>query len=153
MAARSRERRAAAKVLKVGILSAAEKAMVATVAQSDPHPTQVTALAVAMQRKPSTIRKSIQQAREEFQASAMDYVRAHKKVLDSGDPDVARKAAQWAIEHMSHRDDKGNVERIVEASEGADDRPSIQIGINLGGVPRHPDAIDAEVEETDNAAE
>jgi len=148
----ARKRYAAAKVLKAGSLTKTEKAVVAAVSQQDTPlvPAQVTALATVLQRKPATIRKSIQQAREEFQSAAMDYVKAHKAVLTAGDPDVARKAAQWAIEHLSHRDKDGNVERVVEAVDSADERPQIQIGIQLGGIPRGSQpSVDAELVEED----
>jgi hypothetical protein len=142
----------ATKVLKAGNLTRAEKAIVAQVVQENPTPApaQVTALSTILQRKPQSIKNAIAAARERFQSYAMDYVESHHKTLASSDPDVARKAAQWAIEHLSTRDKDGNMERIVEAAESADERPNISIGIQLGGMPARSSpqqAIDAEVED------
>jgi hypothetical protein len=67
-------------------------------------------------------------------------VQAHKDTvraaLASEQFDVARKGAEWAIEHISSRDADGKVERIVERVESESTTPRIQIGIALGGIPR-----------------
>jgi hypothetical protein len=146
------KRAAESKKLRMGNMTNAEKAIVTKVVQNLPAaPTnpQVTALATILQRKPGSIRKTIAEARATFQQNAKEYVDIHMKSARSDDPDVARKAAQWAIEHMAHRDKAGNVERIVEAPDAEDSRPDIRIGINLGGMPPRgtPIALDAEIAE------
>ena len=123
--------------IKRGAVSNVDKGIVGHLMRDEPSPSpaQVNALSTLLHHKPATIRKTIQEARETFQQNAKEYVALHMKAARSDDPDVSRKAAQWAIEHIAAKDAEGNVERIVEPPTAEDSRPSIQIGINLGGMP------------------
>jgi hypothetical protein len=55
--------------------------------------------------------------------------------LETDDPDVARKAAEFMIDKVSARRADGKVERLIEAPASEPNGPRIQIGIALGGVP------------------
>lgn len=128
-----------------GQLTKVEKLIVGEVVASSPSGSlsevQTQALAIALDRKPDTIKEIVISAREKFQSQALEYVDLHKlatwQALAQGDVDVARKAAEFAIEKVSHRDDKGKVTRIIDVSENAASKlPTLQIGIALGGMPR-----------------
>jgi hypothetical protein len=105
-----------------------------------PSDKQIAATAIALNRNESTIKSIVVEARELLQSNALSYVQAHKDTvraaLASEQFDVARKGAEWAIEHISSRDADGKVERIVERVESESTTPRIQIGIALGGIPR-----------------
>jgi|SRR5579862_853335 len=141
-------KRAVKRKHKRGTLSKAETSAVALVAKEHPTPKQIEGLATALNRSEETIKSVMARARETFQRNAKEYVDIHMKSARSDDPDVARKAAQWAIEHMSSRDKDGNVERIIEPSATNESAPNIHIGIALGGLPaRLPSTVDGEIEE------
>lgn len=129
---------------KPGRLSKVEKSIVAEIVENtDLSIPQVHALAVTLDRPVDTIRAQIESARAELQANAKNYAQAHKKVVDtaleSDDPkalEVARRASQWALEKISHKDADGKQTRVIDVeTNAASDAPRIQIGIALGGLP------------------
>ncbi len=105
----------------------------------------VKALAAVTGESPTRLQMILVEAKERFAASAVDYVNLHKQATEAavanGDAkslDVATRAAQWAIEKMSH---KG--ERIIEkevVKEGTSGT-KIMIGLSLGG--KNPSFIEA----------
>lgn len=121
----------------------AEKLVVAELVADSPsnipNKVDIDNLAIALRRSPSTIQSIVSQARDRLVSNALAYVDLHKdaadKALAIGDLGEARKAAEWAIEHISSRDADGKVESIVERIESESNAPRIQIGIALGGIP------------------
>ena len=121
---------------RAGSTTKAEKELVARVVLDQPRevsPRQIHGLAIALRRPKEVIRALVEEAKEHFVANASDYVRIHKQAtdqaLENGENDIAAKAAQWAMEHLS-----AEGVRIVEpkADQAAGNR--IQIGIKLGGI-------------------
>ena len=128
---------------KRGKLTSAEIATVALVVKDAPLNTPdaraIDLTARLLQRDENTIRSAIQQARAKLQARATEYVDLHfesaKQALKDGEPDVARKASEWAISNISATDSAGKSERIIEKPTSGSDMPVIQIGVALGGLP------------------
>src|SRR5713101_7029821 len=93
---------------RVGPLTKDEKALIGQFLADQPHEVtreQIKLLAKLMHRSPNTIRQCIEQARENFVASAGRYVEIHlaatEAALANGDPkslEVAARGAQWAME-------------------------------------------------------
>lgn len=140
----ARQRRASVTPRGGGRLSKVEKSIIAHLVQDTPGEVsrdQVQSTALMLRRNPRTVAQAIAEAREKLQEHASRYVEIHleaaERALASGDHDVARKAAAWAMERISSRDESGKVERVIEpASQSERDVPRIQIGIALGGMPR-----------------
>ena len=99
----------------------------------------IDSTAIVLNRDPRVVASWIAEARQELQRNARLYVDSHVQsvvgALADKDYDVARKGAEWAIEHISARDSDGRVERIVEVQDASAALPTIQIGIALGGLP------------------
>jgi hypothetical protein len=106
---------------------------------------QTRALSKVMRRSKEVVKDIIEQAREEFQSSALDYVKLHKEAaisaFERGDDETAIKASQWAITNMSQ---EGT--RVVEkvAAEGGGG-VKIMIGVQMGGIDKPKGPIVAEV--------
>lgn len=124
---------------RMGPVSEVEVGFIKQFLQDQPReitPTQEKALSKVMRRSKEVIRNIIEQAREEFQGSALDYVNIHKEAtiaaLEHGDNEVAIKSAQWAITNMSQ---EGT--RVVEkvAAEGGGG-VKIMIGVQMGGIDK-----------------
>ncbi len=145
----SEKPKAPARVFKrMGPVSDVEVGFIKQFLQDQPReitPAQTTALSKVMRRSKEVVKDIIEQAREEFQSSALDYVRLHKEAAiaahESGDHEVAAKAAQWAITNMSQ---EGT--RVVEkvAAEGGGG-VKIMIGVQMGGIDKVKGPIVAEV--------
>jgi hypothetical protein len=94
---------------------------------------QVTSLAKVLRRSPAAIRSIIEDARDEFAASAGMYVNIHKQAatgaLESGDFEVAMKGAQWYMEHVGLEG-----VQIVQKQAAQVQGNKIMIGIRIGGV-------------------
>jgi len=80
-------------------------------------------------------------ARELLRSKAEDiineYMDVAAKAKDAGDYLTAAKALQWLIEHMPSEEDgtrivDGSVDKQITPVQG-DSRPTIQIGIQVGG--------------------
>jgi hypothetical protein len=75
--------------------------------------------------------------REKAEELLEEYLLTVKQAQSSGQPEVALKALQWLIEHMPDDDGErmidASIDKKVEAPK-IDTRPTVQIGINLGGV-------------------
>jgi hypothetical protein len=121
----------------MGPVSEVEVGFIRQFLQDQPReitPTQEKALSKVMRRSKEVVRDIIEQAREEFQGSALDYVRIHKDATiaayEMGNDEVAIKASQWAIANMSQ---EGT--RVVEkvAAEGGGG-VRIMIGVKMGGI-------------------
>lgn len=128
-----------------GRLSDDEKSIIDAIIitnQGNIEPSLAKATGLILNRDAQTTAHAMAKAREKFAANASNYVDIHKAAVDlalaNDDPDVARKGAEWAIEHMSARHSDGKVERIIEAAATQDTQPKIMIGINLGGLGALP---------------
>jgi hypothetical protein len=106
----------------------------------------ITALAKVTGASRLEILTIVETAKETFSRGALEYVNIHKEAtqaaLANGDAkslDVATRAAQWAIEKLSH---EGT--RILDAPQAgpANTGTKIMIGIQLGG--KNPSFIEAE---------
>ena len=124
-------------------MSPSEKIVIAEVVNNAPggivSDIQADRLAMMLQRSPTAITSAIASAREQFLAKANDYVDLHNrtvhKAFAQNDLDVARKGSEWAIEHMSGKNDEGEIERIIDKDDSQSNSPRISIGIALGGLP------------------
>ncbi len=97
---------------------------------------KVKALAVVLDRQPATIREWVLNAKAEFLQSASHYVRVHKQAMDKAleretddSLDVARRAAEWGLEHMGY-DGASIVEKKADESSGI----KVMIGVKIGGL-------------------
>lgn len=130
------------KVKRYGTLTEAEKLLVQQVVQDQPQeisPVRIQALAVALDRRPETIRSAIAEARSKFVENQKRYVDVHmtatQMALETGDYDTAAKHSEWALSHAKDEDgskiaDSGDEERDTRAPIA----PAIMIGVQLGGV-------------------
>ena len=124
---------------KLGKVSQAEKNLVAQVVADsalEPSSGEVKALAVALRRPISIVKRIIDDARDKFVHNARDYVEIHhkavKKALQNGDAkslDVAVHGSAWAIEHTS-----GEGSRIVEKDAKQEGGMKVLIGVKIGGL-------------------
>lgn len=119
-----------------GSLTKSEKALVAQVVMDQPGEitqTQVLGLSRSLRRSPEAIRTMIAEARENFVASAGDYVAIHKQAtqnaLDAGDNETAMKGAAWAMTNLS-----GEGQRIVEKQTSEPMGSQVHIAIAVGGI-------------------
>lgn len=85
-------------------------------------------------------------AREQLRAMAEDivdlYIQNAKLAMSRGDHESAQKALQWLLEHLPAdvngvRVADGSIDKQIAGSQGPSG-PTIQIGINVGGVPVKP---------------
>jgi hypothetical protein len=132
----------------MGPVSEVEVGFIRQFLQDQPReitPAQTTALSKVMRRSKEVVKDIIEQAREEFQGSALDYVRIHKEstisAFERGDNEVAIKSAQWAIANMSQ---EGT--RVVEkvAAEGGGG-VKIMIGVQMGGIDKPKGPVVTEI--------
>ena len=116
-----------------------EKALIAQVVADQPGgilPSQVTALATALRRPKELTKQLVEEAKENFVASAGRYVDIHKEATeaalangDSKSLEVAVRGSQWALENLS-----AEGVRIVDKVSTESTGPKIMIGIKLGGM-------------------
>ena len=135
---------------KTGPLAAQDQRVISELVKTQTHELsveQISSAAMLLRRSPDQIAHAIMDAREKLQMNAGRYVEIHREVaeralIDGSDKalDVARKASEYAIQHISARDGKGKLERIVEAEQSAAEAPRVQIGIALGGIITRPPA-------------
>jgi len=130
---------ASVRTVRAGSPTNTEKEMVAQFVQDQPREVterQVAALATVLRRSKEVVRRMVEEARENFVASAQDYVAMHKQAVQSalanGDAkslEVVVKGTQWAMENL-----QAEGVRIIDkaASEGASG-PRIMIGVQVGG--------------------
>jgi len=76
--------------------------------------------------------------REQADTILKDYLDVVSKARDAGEYETAAKALQWLIEHMPSEDDgtrilDTGIDKEVKPQQ-QDNRPAIQIGIQVGGV-------------------
>jgi hypothetical protein len=123
-------------------LSTSEKAIIETIVRDTPGefvPAQIEATAIVLKRSPSAIARAVEDAKQRLQERASEYVDLHmdaaKKALEINEVGEARKAAEWALEHISATDDQGKRVSIVESKASESNAPTIKIGIALGGLP------------------
>lgn len=124
-------------------ISLEEKNLVAQFVMDQPReiaPQQINALATVLRRPKETVKAMVEQARENFVASAEYYVEAHKRAVDTaltnGDSkslEVAVRGSQWAMENMSI---EGT--RIVEKAVADAGGTKIMIGVQIGGLKDIP---------------
>lgn len=128
----------------------AEKALIAKVVADQPAEmtsTQVTALARTLRRTKDTVKSMIIQAKEDFQAKADFYVKAHEQAvgaaLANGDAKslaVALEGSQWALENLSI----DGVRVIDKQTENSGGGGKVLIGIKIGGMREdQPVTVDA----------
>ncbi len=140
---------------RAGSPSKTEKAIVAAIALDTPGPvtpSQTTAIARMFNRSEGAVKSMLAQARENFTNDALHYVDIHRAAaegaLATNDFDTARKAAAWAIEHVSSEG-----KRIVEKAESGPSGVRIMVGVRLGGVEQREvavafeNAVDGEITE------
>lgn len=120
-----------------------EKAIVAAIALDAPRPvtpSQTMAIAKMFNRSPTAVKNMLAQARENFTNDALQYVDIHRAAaegaLATNDFDTARKAAAWAIEHVSSEG-----KRIVEKADSGPSGVRIMVGVRLGGVEQQEVAV------------
>lgn len=123
-------------VSKGGRPSKDEKALVAKVVADTPGPItprQVQALATLTHRSKASIKKMVEEARDNFVESAGDYVEIHKMAtiaaLSQGDNETAIKGAQWAMTNIA-----AEGVRIIDKAAGESTGPRVMVGIQIGGV-------------------
>lgn len=108
-------------------------------------PDQIKHAAAMLKRSKAAIKNHVSKAKEQLQRNATRYVDIHleaaETALQNGDTDTARKAAEFALKHITASDDEGTVS-IIDAPQAAaaPTGPSIRIGIALGGM-RKPEAL------------
>lgn len=125
---------------RAGIPTQAEKDIIRQFVADQPGEItkqQLQALVKLTRRSKETIVRILQEARDEFAESALDYVRMHKlgvqTAIANGDArslDAGLRASQWAIEHQNR-----DGERVIDApkAESKSSAAQIMIGIKLGG--------------------
>ena len=110
----------------------AEVVSVAAVLATKVSEPQITALTKVLARSRASIKKMVEDARENFVESAGDYVEIHKEAtinaLADGDNETAAKAAQWAITNLSY-----DGARIIDKPTAEPSGSRIFIGVKLGG--------------------
>lgn len=129
---------------KMGPLTVGEKiAVEALVASVGPEETEEQlqqrgrALGIALRRSPEAIRNQVQEAQERLANRATSYVDLHFKAAMVAAEEGNAGPAQWAIERITAKDEKGKKVRIVEPvkTEDTGNRgPTVNIGLALGGV-------------------
>lgn len=114
----------------------ADKVAVAAIVMDAGHElnrSEQLSLARTLNRSVESVRKLIAQARENFVASAEDYVDIHKAAtlgaLDTHDYETALKGSQWAMTNMSHEG-----QRIVDKPTGEAAGTKVMIGIQMGSM-------------------
>jgi hypothetical protein len=135
---------------KTGRPSKLDKALVAQVVSAEvvaPVSTkQITGLAVTLGRSRASIKKMIEDARENFVESAGDYVAIHKEAtmsaLARGDDEVAAKAAQWAMTNMSFEG-----ARIVDKAASEPAGTKIMIGVRFAESLKGNPAIGVKIDD------
>jgi hypothetical protein len=138
---------------RAGVISTAEKQIIKQFVADQPTEItnqQVNALATLTRRSKETILAILTEARDEFAASAVDYVQMHKQGVQSaianGDAkslDAGIRGAQWAIEHQGR-----DGHRVIDApkTEGKSGSAQIMIGIKLGGKNEMlPEIVDGKI--------
>jgi hypothetical protein len=147
-----------------GRLTNLEKSLIESMVMNTPHELtrqQVDAAAMMLKRSRQAIKNHVAKAKEALQRNASRYVDLHleaaETALANGDTDTARKAAEFALKHISASDDDGTVALIdAPAAAAAPAGPSIRIGIALGGMRKQIDSglpdnvVDAETIDSDN---
>jgi len=87
------------------------------------------------------VRKLVEEAKESFVESAVDYVRIHKQATDAAlasgtvaGLEVAVGASQWAMENLS-----AEGARIIDRAAGkGSGGPVINVGVKIGGMNEQP---------------
>lgn len=96
------------------------------------------ALGIALGKSPKAIENAIIKAHEKFAMRAEAYVDLHMEATVEAAAQGDAKPAQWALEHIVGKDEKGKKVRIVEPAEKAADSgprmPIVNIGVQLGGI-------------------
>jgi hypothetical protein len=129
---------------RMGPPTKTEKDFVQQFVEDMPGPiteSQTRALAKTMRRDPETVARWIEEAGELFAENARFYIETHRNAtaaaaaMDSAaGQDVAIRASQWAIEHLS-----GGGKRLVEKTPaGAPTGTRIMIGVKIGGANEAP---------------
>jgi len=123
----------------MGPVSEVEVGFIKQFLQDQPReitPAQTMALSKVMRRSKEVVKDIIEQAREEFQGAALDYVKLHKEAaiaaFENGDNETAVKASQWAIANMSQEGTRV-VEKVVAEGGGG---VKIMIGVQMGGIDK-----------------
>jgi hypothetical protein len=132
-----------------GKATEAEKALVAQFVLDQPAaitPSQTTALARTLRRSKEATIALIEQAKENFQSDAERYVVIHKeaveKALANGDSkslQVAVQGSEWALENLQAE----GVSIVGKKQEVGSQAGKIMIGINIGGIRKSEETVDA----------
>lgn len=129
---------------KMGPLTQGEKiAVEALVVSVTPEETEEQlqqrgrALGIALRRSPGAIRDEVLNAQERLTSRATLYVDLHMKAAAIAAEEGNAAPAQWAIERITAKDEKGKKVRIVEPAKTEDTGsrgPTVNIGVALGGM-------------------
>lgn len=130
---------------RTGSFSKVEKALVAQFVADQPTevtPAQVSGLARTLRRSKDAIRKMVEDAKENLQASVDEYREIHLQATrdaaaaDSvGGKEVAIKASQWAMENIA----ADGVRVVEKAKMEAPTGPRILVAVRVGGVDQQPE--------------
>lgn len=129
-------------IRRFGPLSKSEKGLIESVVVDSPREiskAQTKSLAVALRRSPAAMVQAIENARQKLVERAGRYADIHLEAAESAlktDPDVARKASEWALQALTAKDERGQTHRIVDQpkSEQPGSGIVVQIGFALGGM-------------------
>jgi hypothetical protein len=134
-------------------MTKAEKEALVEVAARAPEAIDIGRMSQVMHRSPEAIKEMVRAARVKLQERAGEYADLHleaaKRALDSGEPDVARKAAEFILSRVG----EGDV-RVLdsEAGQTGPSGPQVIIGFAVGAskLLTEPPAIKAEVVKTES---
>ena len=129
---------------KMGIPTKPEKMLIAQFVADQTQeitPSQITGLAKTLRRTKEMVRRLVEEAKESFVESAVDYVRIHKQATDAAlasgtvaGLEVAVGASQWAMENLS-----AEGARIIDKAAGkGSGSPVINVGVKIGGMNEQP---------------
>lgn len=94
---------------------------------------QVTALATLLQRRESTVRILIKQARQRLVKNADLCVDTHQQAMTNalaeGDNEIAGRLAIWGMEHIS----LGGERLVDKATDTANGGVKVMVGVKIGG--------------------
>lgn len=130
--------------LKPGSLTQAEHAAVdALVMSSEPGETEeqfqerTKALSLALRKSTAAIKSAVPKARERLQERALSYADLHFEAAQIAAMKGDASPAQWALERIKDKDEKGKTQHIVAPVKSEDNGPrlpTVNIGVMLGGI-------------------
>lgn len=111
-------------------LATTERLVETAIREMDAKTPAEIAVKVGVSTNGRAVRATIRAARESLQQNAERYVELHMLATEKAALDGDAGPAQWALERIAEKGD-----RIVDTPKSAGVMPSLQIGIQVGGVP------------------